>query len=58
MQKGLAWFVVSETDSAYVVVESEHGKEDVLPAVQYVVKGIEPPIYELPRRQEPSSTNG
>lgn len=55
MQKGLAWLGVCADDCGHVIVKTDDGKKSLVPAVQYVVKGFEPPIYELPTRDKPSA---
>lgn len=51
MEKGLAWVGSGGEGSGTVLVASDNGKKEFLSATLYVIRGISPPIYELPLRK-------
>lgn len=48
MTKGLAWITEGERDSGKVIIASDSGEQKIIPASQYAIANINPPIYELP----------
>lgn len=49
MTKGLAWITLGKRDTGKVVVASDNGHQELMPAARYAIANIDPPIYELPR---------
>lgn len=50
MTKGLVWITLGKRKAGKVIVASEDGQKRLMPAAEYAIANIGPPIYELPRR--------